>query len=159
LSRFGVTYRRVSGSDDWIYCTLYIHTIRDYRQYSAIAVLHTFQFTVAHALEFSVFTSRILATDLSQSHWHLNSHIESSFHSVTPFFYHYSAAVISEDSTQFNSSLPSSYPGRLVSRNSTLHSRLLFSARLRQLFCPAVCGRTLPYNHFARTTRKTQSLF
>jgi hypothetical protein len=32
--------------------------------YSAIAVPHTFQFTVTHALGFSVFTSRNLATDL-----------------------------------------------------------------------------------------------
>jgi hypothetical protein len=44
--------------------TLYIHTTRDYRQYSTIAILHTFQFTVTHAPEFSVFTSRIMATDL-----------------------------------------------------------------------------------------------
>jgi hypothetical protein len=36
--------------------------------YSAIAILHTFQFTVTHALGFSIVTSRILATDLSQSH-------------------------------------------------------------------------------------------
>jgi hypothetical protein len=34
-------------------------------KYSAIADLHTFQFTVAQALGFSVFTSRLLATDLS----------------------------------------------------------------------------------------------
>jgi ABC-type uncharacterized transport system permease subunit len=34
-------------------------------QYSAIAALHTFQFTVAHALEFLVSTSRLLATDLN----------------------------------------------------------------------------------------------
>jgi hypothetical protein len=33
--------------------------------YSAIADLHTFQFTVAHALGFSVSTSRLLATDLN----------------------------------------------------------------------------------------------
>jgi hypothetical protein len=33
--------------------------------YIAIAILHTFQSTTAHALEFLVFTSRILATDLS----------------------------------------------------------------------------------------------
>jgi hypothetical protein len=32
--------------------------------YSAIADLHTLQFTVTHALGFSIFTSRILATDL-----------------------------------------------------------------------------------------------
>jgi hypothetical protein len=33
-------------------------------QYSAITDLHTLQFTVTHALGFSVFTNRILATDL-----------------------------------------------------------------------------------------------
>jgi hypothetical protein len=49
---------------------LCIHTTRDYRQYSAIAELRTLQFTVAHALGFSVFISRILATDLSQFHYH-----------------------------------------------------------------------------------------
>jgi hypothetical protein len=32
--------------------------------YIAIAILHTLQFTIAHALGFSVFTSRLLATDL-----------------------------------------------------------------------------------------------
>jgi hypothetical protein len=31
--------------------------------YSAIAILHTLQLTVIHALGFSVFTSRVLATD------------------------------------------------------------------------------------------------
>jgi hypothetical protein len=36
--------------------------------YSAVAELHPLQFTVTHALEFSVFTSHILATYLSQSH-------------------------------------------------------------------------------------------
>jgi hypothetical protein len=51
------------GLDNWIYCTLYIHTVRDYRQYSSIDILHTFQFAVAHAVGFTVFTSRILPTD------------------------------------------------------------------------------------------------
>jgi hypothetical protein len=37
----------------------------NYNQYSAIADLHTFHFTVAHALGFSVFISRLLATDLN----------------------------------------------------------------------------------------------
>jgi hypothetical protein len=36
-----------------------------YRQHSAIADLHTFQFTVAHALGLSVSTSHLLATDLN----------------------------------------------------------------------------------------------
>jgi hypothetical protein len=35
------------------------HTTRNYRQYSAIADLHTLKFTVAHALGFSSFTSRV----------------------------------------------------------------------------------------------------
>jgi hypothetical protein len=37
----------------------------NYNQYRAIADLHTFQLKVAHALGFSVSTSRLLATDLN----------------------------------------------------------------------------------------------
>jgi hypothetical protein len=59
-----VTYKTGFGLDNWIYWPLYIHMIRNYRQYSAIADLHTLQFTVTYALGFSVFISRILATDL-----------------------------------------------------------------------------------------------
>jgi hypothetical protein len=44
--------------------TLYVHTTRDYMQYSAVADLHTLQFTVTHALGFSVFASHTQATDL-----------------------------------------------------------------------------------------------
>jgi hypothetical protein len=36
-----------------------------YKKYSAIVNLQTFHFTVAHALGFSVFASRLLATDLN----------------------------------------------------------------------------------------------
>jgi hypothetical protein len=36
-------------------------------QYSAIADLHNLQFTTAHALGFSVFTSHLLVTELKQS--------------------------------------------------------------------------------------------
>jgi hypothetical protein len=84
LSRVLVTYNTGFGSDDWIYCTLYIHTTRDYRQYSAIADLLTLQLTVVHTLEFLVFTSLILATDLSQSHCHFKSRIKFSFHCLFP---------------------------------------------------------------------------
>jgi hypothetical protein len=66
--------------------TLYIHTVRNYRKYSAIADLHTFRFTVAHALGFLVFTSRILATDLRQSHCNFKWHVKSSCRSLIPFF-------------------------------------------------------------------------
>jgi hypothetical protein len=41
--------------------TIYVN----YSQYSDIADLHTLQFTVSHALGFSDFTSRLLATDLN----------------------------------------------------------------------------------------------
>jgi hypothetical protein len=58
-----VTYKSGFGLDDWIYWHLF-HTTRDYGQYNAIAILHTLQFTVAHTLGSSAFTSRILATDL-----------------------------------------------------------------------------------------------
>jgi hypothetical protein len=58
-----VTYKTGFGLDDWIYWHL-IDTVLDYRKYSAIADLHTLQFTVTHAVRFSVFTSRILATHL-----------------------------------------------------------------------------------------------
>jgi hypothetical protein len=86
MSRVGWLIRLAFGLDDWIYCALYIHTVRDYRQHSAIVILRTFQFTVPHALRFSVLTSRILATDVSQSHWHFKSKVKSSCHSLIPFF-------------------------------------------------------------------------
>jgi hypothetical protein len=56
-----------SSSDDWIFGTLVTISLNHiyYRQYSAIADLHTLQFTNAHALGFSVSTSRLLATDLN----------------------------------------------------------------------------------------------
>jgi hypothetical protein len=49
-----------------------------YRSYSSITVLHTFQFTVVHALGFSLPTSRLLATDLNtetitSNHWSTHS--------------------------------------------------------------------------------------
>jgi hypothetical protein len=36
----------------------------NYNQYNTIADLHTFQFTVTHALGYSLFTSRLLVTEL-----------------------------------------------------------------------------------------------
>jgi hypothetical protein len=58
-----VAYRRVL---DWMIRfidTLYT-PLGTTGNYSATADLHTLQFTVTHALGFSLFTSRILATDL-----------------------------------------------------------------------------------------------
>jgi hypothetical protein len=42
-----------------------MQSTRTYKQYSAIADLHNLQFTVTHALGFSVFTSRILVMELN----------------------------------------------------------------------------------------------
>jgi hypothetical protein len=85
LSRVEVTYKTGFGLDDRIYCTVYIHTVRDYRQYSAIATLHTLQFTVTQEQGFSVFTSPIVAMDLPQSHCNFKSHVKSSCHRLIPF--------------------------------------------------------------------------
>jgi hypothetical protein len=52
--------------------------------YSAVADLHTLQFTVTHELGFSVFTSRILETYLWPSYCNFKSHMKSSFHSLIP---------------------------------------------------------------------------
>jgi hypothetical protein len=64
---FRVPWRIVtdSGLDDWISWSLLCTHSLNYNQYSAIAELHNFRFTATHALGFSVFTSRILATDLN----------------------------------------------------------------------------------------------
>jgi hypothetical protein len=141
-----VTYKTGSGLDDLIYCHL-IHTTRDYKQYSVIADLHTLPFTVKHALGFSVFISRILATDLYQSHYHFKSHMKSSSHSLSSFFPLFCKLPIPK--TRLNSIplLPSLCPGRLASRNTTP----LYST-------PARFG-TLPYKPFARTTQETQPLY
>jgi hypothetical protein len=57
-----LTRRLLDGMIGFI--ALYTFTTRDYRQYSAIADLHTLQFRVTHALMISFFASRILAADL-----------------------------------------------------------------------------------------------
>jgi hypothetical protein len=86
---------------------------------SANPDLHTLQFTVKHALCFTVFTRRILATDSWQSHCHFKSHMKSSSHRLNPFLPLFCNCQFWRlDSVQFLCS-PSSYPGKLASRNST----------------------------------------
>jgi hypothetical protein len=53
--------------------------------YSAIAILHTFKLTVTYSLGSSVFTSRILATDLSPSHCNFKSHVKISWQRLNIF--------------------------------------------------------------------------
>jgi hypothetical protein len=54
----------------------------NYNLYSAIADLHNLQFTVAHALGFSVSSSRLLATDLN-AETIISNHYEVSLSSLT----------------------------------------------------------------------------
>jgi hypothetical protein len=60
-----MTIMRGSRSDNWILLVLRLQVLLITLNYNAIAILHTFQLTVAHALGFSVSTSRLLATDLN----------------------------------------------------------------------------------------------
>jgi hypothetical protein len=121
----------------------YSFTTRDYRYYSATTDLYTLYFTVAHALGFSVFTSRIMAMDLSQSPCNFKSHMKASFHSLIPFL----ALFL----TRFIPLLSISYFGRLASRNSTPHSRLDYYP-----WSPVLTVSF--YKPSARTTQKTQPL-
>jgi hypothetical protein len=54
-----------SSSDDWILLALGLLSLLITLNYTAIPILHTLQFTVAHALGISVSTSLLLATDLN----------------------------------------------------------------------------------------------
>jgi hypothetical protein len=122
-----VTYKKGFPLDDCIYCAYYIHTVRDYKQYSAIIILQTFQFTVEHALGFSVFASRILATGLSQSHCHFKSP---------------------------NSLLALSCSCQFRRLDSVLF-RLLFRTPCYSASTYTLPNTS--YNHFARTPQKTRS--
>jgi hypothetical protein len=64
----------------------------------AIADLHTFQLSVAHALGFSISTSRILATDLHAGI------ITSNHYEVLSFLFNHLGLPILQNSTQFSSS-------------------------------------------------------
>jgi hypothetical protein len=109
-----------------------------------------FQFTVTRALRFSVFTSRILATALSQSPCHFKSHLESSFHILT----HFLPLICNCQFRRLDSfQILCSQAHILVEWR--LETRL-FTSRL--LFYAALCCRTLLYNHFARPTQKTASI-
>jgi hypothetical protein len=107
-------YRRVL---DWMFGFIAPYTFIQFGttgDCSAIAILHTFQLTVKHALGFSVFTSCILATDFITVSLTLQVTHDIFFSQPNSFL-----AIILH-------SIPSSYPGRLASRNSTLHFWLLF---------------------------------
>jgi hypothetical protein len=64
--------------------TLYTHNSGLYA-ITALSLIYTLYSSPLHALGFSVFASRILATDLEESHCNFKSHMEPSFHSLIPF--------------------------------------------------------------------------
>jgi hypothetical protein len=125
---------------DWMigFIAPYIFTTWDYRQYSALAILHTFQFTVEHTQGFSVITSLILATDFITVSLSLQITYEVFFAHPNSFL----AMIL--DSIRFL------YSQAHIPVGWRLETRLDFS--------PALCYQTLLYNHFARTTQKTQHL-
>jgi hypothetical protein len=139
-----VSHKTGSGLDDWIYWHL-IDTTQDYRQYAAISDLHTLQLTVTHAQGFSVFTSPILATDLSQSHCHFKSHMKSSCHSLIPFLTLFC-------DRQF---------WRLESISSSAPKFISWQAGVSKLDStrPRLLKWNLLYNNFARITQKTHALY
>jgi hypothetical protein len=112
--------------------------------YNVIVILHTFQFTVTYALGFSDFTSRIPATDISQSSCNLKSHMKSL---CTAKFLScpYSATANSEDSNPFNCKLISRQTG-FSQLDPSLPTRLLclyyFSS---DLLCPFITPWHGPY--------------
>jgi hypothetical protein len=75
-----------------------LHIIQLYR-YSTHFAVHRYTRTRV------LFTSRILATDLSQSHCHFKTYMSFSLHHLL-ISCHYSATANSEHPTQFNSSAP-----------------------------------------------------
>jgi hypothetical protein len=120
-----------------------------YRHNSAIAILHTLQFTVTHALGLSVFTSRILATDLSRFHSQFKSHTKSSLHSLTHFLTLFcSCQFRRSDSIQFL------YFEAHISAGWSLETRLFISDYYSLLFK----RHSLSLYYSTRTPRKTSSI-
>jgi hypothetical protein len=61
------TNKTGSSSDDWIYYQMVTHSLLItliHRLYNGVSHLHQLESTVAHALGFSVHTSRFPATDV-----------------------------------------------------------------------------------------------
>jgi hypothetical protein len=107
---------------------------------TALSLSTNFQFTAAHALGFSVFTSRILATDLSQSHCNFKSQMKSSLQRLIlclPFLLNHLG-------------LPSPELDPIPIPSLLLHfaTTVLFSYH-------SSFGTLISYNPSARTPRKT----
>jgi hypothetical protein len=122
--------------------------------YSAIADLHVSQFTVTHALGSSVFTSR--NPDKEFITVSLSLQITYQVFFPPPFLALILRLSIPKTRLHSVPPPPSSHPGRLASRISTLHFWLLFSTLYSTTSSPLLIVSF--YNTSARTTQKTQPL-
>jgi hypothetical protein len=120
-----------SGLDDWI-DTYTFAQFRTTGNYSAIAILHTSQLTIAHALEFSVFASRTLTTDLWQE-LSLQISVKYSCH----FLFSHLGMPTLQNSTQFSKA------------NSLIYLSLSLSPTLRPTVSRPVClGMKHPFGAY-----------
>jgi hypothetical protein len=109
---------------------------------TALSLISTLKFTVTHALGFSVSTSRILATDLSQYRCNFKSDMKSSFHRLIPLFPLFCNCQFRRlDSVQFLRS----------------QAHILAGWRLETRLSSILLNWILLYNHSARTPWKTPS--
>jgi hypothetical protein len=92
----------------------YVYTFTQFGttgNYTTIAILHTFQFTVAQALGVSVLTSRILATDLSQE-----LSLQITMKSSSNFLFNHVGKPSLQNSTQFSNATSIIYSLSLMLR-------------------------------------------
>jgi hypothetical protein len=142
------------GLGVWIYWHL-IYTTRNYGQYSTIADLHTFLFTVTYTVWFSVFTSRIMATDFITV-CHFRSHMKSSFRSLTPLLPLFWCLIKFSTFYSFKSFSPSASDAILVSRIIKLV--LMYALLTYVVLCTSLLTRgELLYNSIANV-QQTQYL-
>jgi hypothetical protein len=106
-----------------------------YSQYSTIADLHTFQFTVAHTLGFSVFNSNLPATDLNTE-----TSTSDYYEVILPFLVQSPCNL----GTQLKSLLDSSqvpFPYSLISSRHRPHRKQVSRVRLRVHWSVTSTGR------------------
>jgi hypothetical protein len=126
-----VTCKTGFGLDYWIYWHP-IHTTQNYRQLQRHRWSTHLQFTVTHALGFSVVASRILATDFTTVSLSLQITHEVFFALPNSFLLLILQLPIPKARLNSISLLPGSYHGRLASRISTLFlsTEFLFTTTL-----------------------------
>jgi hypothetical protein len=125
LSRLGVTYKTGFGLDDWIYRTTYIYTLWTTGNIPQ-SLFYSLCSSTLHTDTHKGSQSSLVVSwqRIYQSYLHFKWRMKSFF-----FFFAQSNSLLGIPKTRLHSIpvVPSSYPGRLASRNSTLHvSRLLF---------------------------------